>query len=103
MEDSLLLIKLKDTKIFNEKFKKETIKYFWYILNSQKSILIDILNREKQILIDYLRDLKDKKNISFEQIQYNFQYLIKRKLQVQEQKERKNENIKDILLNIDSI
>lgn len=98
MPDSELLDKIKTSMLLNIKLKNQIIEYFSRLSYSQKQVILQVITSERNLLINYLKNLKNKWEISLEKIRYSFQKEAKQKIKLQEKSEIQNENVEDILL-----
>jgi hypothetical protein len=97
MTDDEILNKLKSFKLFSNEDKTNIIKFFPNYSIQQKTKLIEIMDKEREILLESLKELKNREDMSFEEIQYGIQNVFIQNIRLQELKENEAENCEEIL------
>lgn len=85
--------------------KNSILKYFDKLNKNQISWLIDYFNNEKKDILNFLRNLKNKELIKFEEIKTQIDNFWRNKLKLEEliENEKENDEILDLINNINNI
>ena len=105
MESTKILEAIKKSHIFKDKTKQDLILYFDKLNEKQKNWIIQAMKSEKIIVLNFLRSLKNKEVMSFEDIKNNIESLQRNKRLFDEKQEEKHrdEELSALLNNLDNL
>lgn len=100
-----ILESIKKSRIFKDKTKQDIILYFDKLNEKQKNWIIQALKSEKIIVLNFLKSLKNKEVMNFEDIKNNIESLQRNKRLFDEEQEEKNrdEELSILLNNLDNL
>ena len=105
MDNENILIAIKNSHIFKNETKHDLLLYFDKLNEKQKYWIIQAIKSEKIIVLDFLKSLKNKDVMSFEDIKANIEGLQRNKRIFDEQQEEKNrdKDLTTLLTNLDNL
>jgi hypothetical protein len=105
MDKGNIMTNIKKSRILTDKLKNDLLVYYDTLNKDQINSITDLLAKEKILTINFLKSLKDREVMSFEDIKNNIEKL-QRKKRINNEKndeENKNSELSDLLINLNSI